>query len=405
MKYYKNTELAELYHVSEKAVRNWIESVASGKLDLELFTINGRQYIANTTKNLQVIEGLVEKRKKFKNSRGHKVISPKPEFYKLFNPKEVAEIISNIDVHNEIPLQYSYFNGGAEVWKQYVQKLIKENVPNTTQSTMQLLNTNKLYLDDITKHYDSVNIIDIGVGDCTPVKGLISDLLEKELLARYMAIDLSTEMLNIAKGNIKKWFNDKVQFEAHKRDINYDLFKDLIVEESYAPNSRQLNIVLFLGGTLSNMRQPDLVLQVINNSMGRDDILLYSLKIDSEMSRRYFHDTYGELGERHKLVLDLLNIEPSMYEVEQFYDDVQRARFKRIKLKLDLTLKFTFGKGEKVLHLPKDKTILVWRAAHKNAVEVIEQFDRNGFDLLHASRTEDKSFLLMISKIKVGQLN
>ena len=66
MKYFKNTELAKLYHVSEKSVRNWIDAVEIGKLDLDLFDQKGKFYIANTTKNTRTIEALVEKGKKYK---------------------------------------------------------------------------------------------------------------------------------------------------------------------------------------------------------------------------------------------------------------------------------------------------------------------------------------------------
>src|SRR5882672_7673688 len=111
MKYYKNTELATIYHVSEKSVRNWIESTQGGKLDLELHKENDRYYIANTTKNLDIIQDMVEERKKFTNGRAHKTVSPKPEFYKLYNEKQIIDIMTNIDTHREIPLQYGYFNG------------------------------------------------------------------------------------------------------------------------------------------------------------------------------------------------------------------------------------------------------------------------------------------------------
>lgn len=402
MKYYKNTELAELYHVSEKSVRNWIEAAQSQKLELELFEKGDRLLIANTTKNLHIIEELVEQRKKFKNSRGHKTIEPRPRFYELFSSKEIADIMLNIDVHNEIPLQYTYFDGGAEEWEKYVQRLLSDETPSTVRSTINLLDMNKSHIDDIIKGRSSINIIDIGVGDCSPIRDLLAHLLDKGISLRYIAIDLSKEMLEIAERNLRSWFGDKITFESHRRDVNHELFRDLTVEDLYSTSSqRPLNIVLFLGGTLSNLRQPEHVLQGINNSMGRDDILIYSLKIDSEMSRRYFHDNHGGLSP-HGLVLDLLNVDESLYEVEQFYDEAVRARFIQARLKVDLSIVFSFTGGDKVLSLKKGQAIVVWHAAHKSAVEVINQFDRSGFDLLQASLTKDKSFLLTVSTIKVG---
>ena len=65
MKYFKNTELAKLYNVSEKSVRNWIEATKKGKLQLQLYEGGSKAYIANTTKNTLMLEDLVEKGKKY----------------------------------------------------------------------------------------------------------------------------------------------------------------------------------------------------------------------------------------------------------------------------------------------------------------------------------------------------
>ena len=134
MKYYKNTEIAALFHVSEKAARNWVEATQQGKLNLELFEKDGRFFIANTSKNMQVMEDLVSERKKFKNTRSYKVITPKPEFYDLFSPEQIYEIITNLEIHREIPRQYSYFNGGAGHWDLYAQRLAAEETPNIINS-------------------------------------------------------------------------------------------------------------------------------------------------------------------------------------------------------------------------------------------------------------------------------
>ena len=94
MKFFKNTELAKLYHVSEKSVRNWISATKEGKLDLELYTENDKSYIANTAENDIILKRLVDRGKKYKNSRGYRVITPNDEFYKTYSNKQVLDIIS-----------------------------------------------------------------------------------------------------------------------------------------------------------------------------------------------------------------------------------------------------------------------------------------------------------------------
>ena len=60
MLYFTNSELVNRYHISEKTAINWIKEAKSGKLALELYEENGKVRIANTNKNITLIEQLVE---------------------------------------------------------------------------------------------------------------------------------------------------------------------------------------------------------------------------------------------------------------------------------------------------------------------------------------------------------
>jgi len=142
MKYFKNTELAKLYNVSEKSVRNWISAAKQGKLDLELYEDEERQYIISSSHNKQLIQTLVERGQKYKNSRGHKVITPGENFYRLYSPKAVYDIVSSLDIYREIPVQYSYFDGGAQIWDAYVTKMAADPAPNILSNNIELLDLN-----------------------------------------------------------------------------------------------------------------------------------------------------------------------------------------------------------------------------------------------------------------------
>src|ERR1700733_15160839 len=104
MKYFKNTELAKLYIVSEKSVSNCIVAARQGKLELELTEAGDKFYITNTSRNTNTVESLVKRGKKYKNTRGAKVVHPIAKFYELYSQKQIVDIISNIDVYREITL-------------------------------------------------------------------------------------------------------------------------------------------------------------------------------------------------------------------------------------------------------------------------------------------------------------
>jgi uncharacterized SAM-dependent methyltransferase len=407
MQYFKNSELAKMYNVSQAAVGKWITSAKSGKLDLVLTEHNGKFYITNTAKNLASIKEMVKERKKYFNKRSLKEVTPSQEFYDLYNREQILDIISNLDIHREIPLQYTYFNGGAAYWDEYAKRLAAESNPNLLNSTVSLLHTNREYIDTLIAGHKSVNIIDVGLGNAYPVRGLLGHLLDKGVLGRYIGIDTSQEMLDIAERNIVEWFGGQVKFEGLVRDINFDRFVDIIATESFKdPSESSINIVLLFGGTLNNFRSPSDALKVIANSMGSKDLVICAGMLDTESTRLYFdfstQPNSSSLSPRHSLIPNLLNIDKSFYTVEQLFDEKKSARFIRSRLKVAVSIKIQLDDGERQIDLAKGDTILHWRHWHFSAMNVLKLFDNSGLNLLHLSETPDHNYYMLISDIKTA---
>lgn len=401
--YYTNNELAKLYGVSRQSVSKWGESVRKGKLNLDMIDVEGQSYIRNTPKNNSRIEAMVRERKKFLNTRSLKVVSPTTDFYKLYTPEQITDIIANIRVHHEIPRQYSYIDEGASYWDSYATQLFNDKeAHNPSRSTEQLMLLNRAYLDGLLDKYKKVNIVDIGPGNGQPVKSLMSHLLDNGVLGSYTAIDISPEMLELAHKNIKRWFGDKVDFVADLRDVNYERFRDLLMTDS--PDERTVNLVLFFGGTLHNLRSIDEALRTIYHSMAPPDILICPLKLDTVATRQNFHFIDGSkmqpLPQQYKLLVDLLGIEPELYDVEMGFDEAIKARYLQLRLKVALTVNFQLNGKIHKISLNKDDTLLVWRYWHQTALEIVTQFEHNGFGILQTSQTEDHDCMLTICDIK-----
>ena len=405
MLYFKNSDLAYTHHVSVRTVRNWIEAAKQGKLDLDLHTHAGRQYVSNTARNLSTIERMVEDRKKYRPHRAVKVVTPKPGFYHLYNEAQIYDIVSNLEIHHEIPRDYNYFDGGAGNWDKYAHRMASEDNPNNLNSTIKLLKLSRDYIDSLISSYKSVNIVDIGVGNGLPVKELIEYLLSKGKLGRYVAIDISPEMLAIAKRNVEEWFGDSVDIETYDFDINHDRFANVLAEDYIKNGGAKVgNIILFLGGTIQNFRKPDTALSVIHDSMSKNDLLIHTQKLDTPSSRRFFDfgTTPGDatLAPNHRLIFDLLNIDSSFYTVEMGFDEPRAERYIRVRLKVALTIDFKFEAGHRPISFNKDDSILLWRAWQNSYLEVIKQFSRNDLYVLHNSQTDDQEYLLTISRIR-----
>lgn len=403
MLYYKNAELASTYHVSVRTVRNWIESARQGKNDLTLHEHAGRHYVSNTSGNLALIEKLVAQGKKYRPHHTVKTVTPKPEFYKLFNDYQIRDIITSLEVHHEIPCQYGYFDKGAEIWNDYTWKLESEEAPNNINMTRKLLALDEKYLDELLETYDLVNVVDLGVGNGLPAKDLLSKLKSAGKLGRYIGVDISRDMLNIAQKNIVDWFGDTVIFEPHELDFSRDYFGDILAQHHIEkPDKKLCNIVLFFGGTAQNFRSQDDVFRVINSSMGLNDILLYAQKLDTLHSRGHFN--FSTKGQSYVLPMkdmaDLVGLSKDCYEIERNYDETARVRYIQLNLILPLEIEFRSQHGTYRVTLDKGHKVLLWRAWQNSAIDIVSKLDRNGFDILQTTQTRSQEYMLTVSQVK-----
>jgi uncharacterized SAM-dependent methyltransferase len=352
-----------------------------------------------------ILEQLVEKGKKYRNTLHHKVTSPTAQFYALYSRKQILDIISNLNIHKEIPRQYNYFDQGATNWEKFADRMWVEKEPNLLKSSAELLESNFDAIDSLIEGHSQVNVIDIGPGNGLPVRSLLTHLYERGILHRYIAIDISEEMLHIARKNIHEWFGDKIKFEGHVRDITYERFDDLLVDDMLDKNAEKtINLVLLLGGTAMNFQSPYDTLKVIYRSISRDDLLIYTDKPDTEAERRYFDvnadPSASALSPKYSFIFGLLNIDESLYDVDMGYDSEKKIRYIRAKLKTALTIKFEFENGERNVKFNKGDTILLLRVLHQTSLEIISEFEKAGFTLLQSTVTKDRQYFLSISGVE-----
>lgn len=397
-----------MYPISEKAVRNWIAAAKEGKLELALYEKGDKTYIANTSQNAAIIEKLVEERRKFVNTRGRKAVRPRERFYELLNKDQIFDVITHLETHNEIPLKYSYFEEGAGFWDKYSQKLATEEMPNILNQTVELLEINTDYLLYLVNTYDKINVIDIGPGNGQPVKGFLENLLKKNKLNRYIALDISQSMLDKLEQNTTKWFGQDFPFEGYIKDIAHDRFKDVLGEDAVGGKDNNVcNIVLLLGCTLANFRSPSDSLRLIYNSIGANSLLVYSLMLDSDKTKRYFDFSIsattqktGKVSLRTLLMVDYLGIDSSLYDLEQFFDDERNRRVGQIRLKAAVDIEFQVSDFARKVHFNKGDVIELWSNRHQTADEVIDELDQCGFSMLQSSQTIDHEYILVISRVK-----
>lgn len=412
MQYFKHTELAKQYHVSLKTVHNWIAAAKNNRLDLRLHTAKSGTYVANTNENTQLLEVLSEKGKKYRNTLHHKTVQPQPGFYDIYSKRQILDMINNIDIHREIPGQYNYLEEGARNWDSWMHRLAKDDTSNLLKGSIQLIDANIETIERLIKDSARINVVDLGVGNAFPVRNLLQFLLKKEVLHRYIAIDISKTMLDVAQKNIEEWFDKEVQFEGHVRDMTFERFDDLLVEDMLDEKAEDtVNIVLLLGATATNFRSFSDAISLVYKSMGKNDILIYTDKLDTEASRRYFDfglekessHAASRLPEGDRYILDLLGVDESLYSVEAGFNQQKHMRYIQIRLNTAITIEFVIEGGKHRITLEKDDAILLLRILHQTAYEIISTFEKIGLGLLQASLSEDRQYFLSISGVNAKQ--
>lgn len=403
MHYHKSVELAEIYGVSRRTVTNWIEQTKQGRLDLDLYKHKEIDHIAKTPKNQMILKDLVHDRRKFLNRKSLKFVTPLPQFYTLYSEAQILDIIYNIETNREIPRQYNYFDDGAKLWDNYVQQFHVGDTPSMVIELVNLFNANIAYLDKLLARYSHVNVVDVGVGNALPVKELLDYLLAKKKLKRYIAIDISKEMLAVAEKNIINWFNEEVRFEGYQRDISFERFADVIAEPPVDGADATVNLVLLLGGTSTNFKAPEDVLKVIGRSMQHNDIFVTTTLLDTLAMRERFNITMSEsqpLPPQHRFIVDRLNLDDSYYDAEVGFDQVRHERFLRVRMKHAVSIEFKLSKGVWRVDLGKGEALLLCRSRSDNYFDIARQIYNSGFNLLLSNQTTAHDYLLVVADLR-----
>jgi uncharacterized SAM-dependent methyltransferase len=409
MKYLKNTDLAEMYKVSEDTITNWVKSAKQNKIDLQVKDEGKRTYILNSDYNHFILKELSQKARKYKNKKALKVISPSERFYNTFEEKQIIDLIVNLEANREIDLKYVYFNEGATHWDKYVEDSLKKPGHNVPKNTVELLKNSQDYLFHILNRYKHINVVDIGVGNGMTVRGLLEFFHDKKVLNKYVGIDYSNDVIQKAKSNLNDWFGDSFPMEFHTRDITYEGLKDLLFINSQAGRYEEdlsANLILFIGSTIENQRLHNQALTIIKNSMGPNDIFILGQTLDSESTVKYslsLSETMkvNKVGnEAFFLMLDLLNIDDSMYEVEGFYDSKTHSRVIQAKLKHDLNIKFETKNIMKTVKLSKKDHIVLYRHKHHKLTDVINNLAKIGFEILSTMTSLDYGNINVVSRLE-----
>ncbi|MFS0513630.1 L-histidine N(alpha)-methyltransferase [Nostoc sp. UIC 10607] len=326
---------------------------------------------------------------------------PSSEFYSIFSEEEVLGIIHALEVRREIPLKYSYKGRGAKIWDDFYLKYIIPTWYRTSNVEIDLLKDNFKYLNDNIQSGKKVNIVDVGAGNSYPVKNFIQKLNKLGKVNKYLALDISEELLHLSRNNFTKWF-PLVEFISSTIDIeNSCVPKELFQNETSIEIDDTAKIFFHLGVTIGNHQNRDEVLKNFRDSMGKNDFLVFTNETGS--NSKWDGNVRGgckyHVEEIYGWVKSKIGIKSEDCELVRKYDLKTDSIVANMKLLHNYTINFSRMGIDKKIEISEGEEITIWRHHKYEIPKLLQELERSGLQLLHYSTDKYKSHIMVICKV------
>ncbi len=325
---------------------------------------------------------------------------PSSEFYSVFSQEEVLEIIHALELRREIPLKYSYKGGGAKIWDDFYIKYIVPTWYRTSNVEITLLKDNFQYINRITQNC-KINIIDVGAGNSYPVKEFIRKLIKLGRLNKYVALDISKELLNRSQTNIKKWFSS-LEFISDTIDIeNSCIPKNLLSNKDNIQTTNTANIILHLGVTIGNHYNRQGAFKNFRDSMNKNDLLVFTNEIGS--NSQWDGNARGGCNYHAQQIFEwiknTIGISPEDCELIRKYDSQTDSVVANIKFSHNYTLNFNVVGVDKTIQIFEGEEITIWRHHKFEIPQLLQELEQAELQLVHYSTNKYSSHIMVICSI------
>lgn len=204
-----------------------------------------------------------------------------------------------------IPCQYFYDERGSWLFQQIMQ------LPEyylTACETEILEKDHQTLLEAFQADGCRFNLIDLGAGDATKTKSLLSPYVEQGVDFIYTPVDLSTSILSALSDSLDAVYDTRLTYRAMNADY-WEAMEELQAEAD--PNTRK--VVLFLGANIGNYtsQQSIAFLQRLKTYLNSGDLVLmgFDLKKRPEIIEKAYLDTKGTTAAFNLNLLHRINRE------------------------------------------------------------------------------------------------
>ncbi len=326
---------------------------------------------------------------------------PTSEFFSVFSEEEVLGIIHALEVRREIPLKYSYKGRGAKTWDNFYLKYIIPRWYRASNPEISLLRENFEYINGNLQDREKVTIVDVGAGNSYPVKEFTNKLNKLGRLDKYIALDISEELLNLSENNFRKWF-PLIEFISYPIDIENSCLPEIPLNNQANIETDDIaKIILHLGVTMGNHQNRTGVLKNFRDSMEKNDLLVFTNEIGSNSKwdgivrggfKYHVEQVYAWIKKN-------IGIRAEDCELVRKYDDKTDSIVANIKFRDNYAINFTVREIDKTIEISEGEEITIWRQHKYEIPELMQEIERAGLQLVHYSTDKYLSNIMVICKV------
>lgn len=309
----------------------------------------------------------------------------------MFSHSQKSELITAIKGRGEIPLKFVYIGKiGSERWDKIAKTRSSEDVRGINNVESNLLNAKVNDFLNSFKNLKKLNIIDIGPGNGCQIIPLLNPLNSLGVQFRYVPVDISKEMLDLASKNIKAQFPD---MEIKPICLDFELGN--FAEETYKLREGGFqNLMLLLGTTLGNQSDRSRVLTNFRDSMTSDDFLIIGVElVNLNKIDKILKQYQGEDVENFVFtVAEYLGIKKSDGKFEEIFNNENH----QIEVYFHFTknVKINF-EGDEIL-FEKDDKLLLGRSHKFTEWVFVKALSEAGFRLELMTTSSEKGYSLVM---------
>ncbi len=331
----------------------------------------------------------------------YRTAKPTSEFFSVFSEEEILGIIYALEVRREIPLKYSYKGRGAKIWDNFYLKYIIPRWYRTSNPEITLLKENFALINSNLQNCGQVTIVDVGAGNSYPVKEFVNKFNKLGRINKYIALDISEELLSLSESNFRKWF-PLIEFASYTIDIENSCLPEVSSKNQAAVETDETaKIILHLGVTMGNHQNRTGVLKNFRDSMGKNDLLVFTNEIGS--NSKWDGTVRGgfkyHVEQVYAWIQKNIGIKAEDCELVRKYDRKTDSIVANIKFRHDYAINFNFMAIDKTLEISEGEEITIWRQHKYELPELMQEIEQAGLQLVHYSTDKYLANIMVICKV------